>query len=122
MRTSRPGRGDTKLGCLLWLLGLGFAAYIGWQAVPAQIKASELKKTMAGLAEHSAEDPIEKIRARVLVRVKDLGLPVDKKALDVKRTGGRIKISYRYSLPINLVVTTYDWSFDVGVDRLIIIV
>ena len=104
------------------MLGLGFAAYIGWQAVPAQIKASELKKTMAGLAERSAEDEIERIRTKVLVRVEDLGLPLDKKALHVERYGGRIKISYRYSVPINLVVTTYDWSFEVGVDRLIIIV
>lgn len=121
MRTSGPGRGDTKLGCLLWLLGLGFAAYIGWQAVPAQIQAAELKKTMTGLAEHSAEDPIERIRARVLVRLKDLELPVDKRALDVKRTGGRIQISYSYSIPINLIVTTYDWSIKVSVDRLIVI-
>ncbi len=121
MRTVRSGRGDSKLGCLGWLLVLGFAAYVGSQAIPAQIKAAELRKTLAGLAEHSAEDPIERIRSRVLVRVKDLGLPVDKKALEVERTGGRIRISYRYSIPIHLVLTTYDWSIEVKVDRLIII-
>lgn len=121
MRNQRPGRGDSKLGCIIWMLGLGLAAYIGLQAVPAQMKASELKKTMAGLAERSAEDPIEKIRAKVLARVKDLGLPVDKKALHVERVGGRIKIDYAYTVPINFVFTTVDWSINVNVDRLIVI-
>ena len=59
--------------------------------------------------------------AAVLARVKDLELPVDKKALRVERVGGRIRISYRYSVPINLVVTTYDWSIEAKIDRLIVI-
>ena len=76
---------------------------------------------MAGLAERSAEEPIERIRAKVLLRVKDLELPVDKNALHVERKGGRIKISYSYAVPINLVVTNYDWQLNVKVDRLIVI-
>ncbi len=122
MRTFRPGRGDSKLGCLMWLAALGFAAYVAYQAIPAQMKAAELKSFMTNQAERSAEAPVEQIAANVLTQVKDLGLPVDKKAIHVKRVGGRIRISYSYSVPINLVVTTYDWSFEVKVDRPVIIV
>lgn len=122
MRKFQAARGDTKLGCAFWLLVLGFAAYVGYQAVPAQVKAAELEKFMEGQAERSAEGSLEKMETRVLGRIKDLGLPVDKKALHVKRTGGRIRITYSYSIPINLVVTTYDWQFEVKVDRQIMLV
>ena len=111
MRKLQFGRGDSKLGCIVWLLVLGLAAYIALQAIPAQMKASELKTFMNSQAEHNAEDPINKIRSNVLARIEQLGLPVDKKALRVKRSGGRISMSYSYSVPINLVVTTYDWAF-----------
>jgi hypothetical protein len=121
MRRLASGRGDTKLGCLLWLVGLGMAAYIGFQAVPAQVNASELKKFMIGIAEHRAEEPIERIEAAVLARVEDLELPVDKKQVHAERVGGRIRISYRYTVPIDLVVTTYDWNIEVKIDRLIVI-
>lgn len=121
MRNHLRERGDSKIGCLFWLVALGLAAYVGYQAVPAQLKASELKEFMIGLAEHKAEEPIERLRGTILLRVKDIGLPVDKKFLSVERAGGRIIMSYRYSVPINLVVTTYDWQVEVKVDRLIVI-
>ena len=69
-----------------------------------------------------AEAPIETIQANVLREIKELGLPVDKKAIHVQRVGGRIRINYSYSVPINLVVTTYDWLFEIKVDRPVIIV
>lgn len=122
MRTFRPSVGDSKIGCLFWLAVLGLAAYIGYQVVPAQLKASELKEFMVGLAEHKAEEPIEKLRSTVLARVKDVGLPVDKTALEIQRAGGRILISYKYSIPIHLVVTTYDWPVEIKVDRLVVII
>lgn len=121
MRTLARGRGDTKLGCLLWLVVMGMAAYVGLQVVPAQMKASELKQFMTGLAEHRAEEPLERLEAAVLARAKDLELPVDKKAVHAERMGGRIRISYRYSVPINLVVTTYDWLIEAKINRLIVI-
>jgi hypothetical protein len=121
MRVLRRGRGDSKIGCLFWLLALGLAAYVGYQAVPAQLKAGDLKKFMTGLAEHKAEEPIERLQASILARVEDLGLPVDKKAVQVQRAGGRIIMSYRYKVPINLLVTRYEWPIEVKVDRLIVI-
>lgn len=121
MRRTFSGRGDTKLGCIVWILVLGLAAYVGTQAVPAQMKASDLKKFMNGVAEHRAEEPVDKIAASILARVKDLGLPVDKDKLEVDRNGGRIRMSYSYTVPINLVVTVYEWNVNATVDRLIVI-
>lgn len=121
MRTLRSNRGDSKVGCLFWMAVLGFAAYIGYQAVPAQLKASEVKEFMIGLAEYKAEEPTEKLKAAILTRVKEAGLPVDKKAVRVVRAGGRIMMSYNYTIPINLIVTTYEWPVELKVDRLIVI-
>jgi hypothetical protein len=122
MRKPQIGRGDTKLGCILWLLLLGGAAFVGVQAIPAQMKATELEQFMTRQAEYSAEDPVEKIRARVLGRIEELEIPLDKKAIHVERISGRIRITYSYTVPINLLVTTYDWPMTLEVDRLVIIV
>ena len=114
--------GDSKVGCILWLLAMGLVAYVGLQFVPAQMQAAELKDFMTGQAEHSAEAPLERIRKNVLARIEQMELPLDKKALEVRRLGGRIRIEYTYSLPINLVFTTVDWSFEVKVNRPVIII
>ncbi len=101
---------------------MGLVAYVALQFIPAQMQAAELKDYMTGQAEHSAEAPLARIRANVLARVEHMGLPLDKKGLEVQRIGGRIRITYTYSVPINLVVTSVDWSFEVKVDRPVIIV
>ena len=105
------------MGCLLWLVFLGFVSYVALQAVPAKMKAAELEEFMTRQAERALDTRPEKIEAAVLGRIKELELPFDKKALDVKKGGGRVRISYSYTVPINLVVTTHDWAFDVKVDR-----
>ncbi|MFQ5526256.1 MAG: hypothetical protein ACE5GX_08340 [Thermoanaerobaculia bacterium] len=122
MRYLRASRGDSKLGCLVWLVLLGFGVYVALQIIPAKMNAAELEKFMTGQAERHGEAPIAQIKSHVLQRIKDLELPVDEKALKVARGNGRLKISYPYTIPINLVVTTWDMPFDVSVDRPIFII
>lgn len=122
MRSLRPARGDSKLGCLLWMVVLGFGAYVVLQVIPAKMNAAELEKFMTGQAERHGEAPIEHIKKSVLVRIKDLELPVDPKALKIERGGGRLKMSYPYTVPINLVVKTWHMEFNVSVDRPIFII
>ena len=117
MRRFSHSRGDSKLGCLLWLAALGFVAYVALQAVPAKMKAAELEEFMTRQAERGYDLRIDKIESAVLGRVEELGLPYDKKAVSAVKRGGRIRIAYSYSVPINLVVTTYDYDFDLLVDR-----
>ena len=122
MRRLRFSRGDSKIGCLLWLASLGFGVYVALQVIPAKMKAAELETFMTGQAERNGEAPLENIKNNVLARMKDLEIPIDKKALKVERAGGRLKITYPYSVPINLVVTTWDMKMLVEVDRPIFII
>lgn len=117
MKRLQPARGDSKLGCLMWLVLVGFGAYVALQIIPAKMKAAELEKFMTLQAEQSASFPVETIRAKLLARIEEMGLPVDKKAVHVQRVGGRIRVEYSYSMPINLLVTKYEMPFDIKVDR-----
>lgn len=117
MRRLFRSRGDSKLGCLIWLAALGFIAYVGLQAIPAKMKAAELQEFMERQAEGAYDARMESIKAAVLARARELELPVDKKAVSAERRGGRVRINYSYSIPLNLVVKTHDWAFDITVDR-----
>lgn len=122
MRQLRPSRGDSKLGCLLWLVLVGFGAYVALQIVPAKMKARELEQFMFLQAEHNGEEPLERIRSFVLQHIKELELPLEKKALKVERSGGRLRISYPYTVTINLVVTDWEMPVDVSIDRPIFVI
>ncbi len=110
------------MGCIFWLVLVGFGAYVALQIIPAKMNAAELEKFMTGQAEQNGEAPLEKIRENVIRRIQDLNLPLERSAVKVERGGGRLKISYPYTVPINLVVTTWDMEFNVAVDRPIFII
>lgn len=122
MRTLRPSRGDSKIGCLFWLVVVGFGAYVALQMIPAKMKAAELQKFMLLQAEQNGEEPVERLRSIVLQQIKELQLPVEPKALVIDRSGGRLKMSYPYTVQINLVATTWDMPFDVKIDRPIFVI
>ncbi len=115
---NRPLRtGEIKLGCLVWMaLGLLFA-YGAYQAVPAMAKKAELEEFMTRQAERAADTPMQTIEKNVAARARDLELPVDPKQVSAQRVGGRVRIQCSYTMPINLFFTTYDWDFEIKVDR-----
>jgi hypothetical protein len=110
-------RGDTKIGCVLWLAVVALFSYVAYQAIPIKVKSAELEDYMIRQAESAANTTIPQLEKRFLRRAKELELPVDKKKLKVVKRAGRVIATYKFTAPISMFVYTYDWEFEIKVNR-----
>ena len=59
---------------------------------------------------------------RILAKARELDLPVDPKRVSVERRGARIVLKASYTVPVEFPFYTYNWKFDVVVDRPVFLV
>ena len=109
----RSQKGDSKIGCLFWLVVVAFAGYVLWQVVPAKVQSVELKNFMVHESERTrkGDKALEILRRRVIERAEELEIPLDPGNLMVKQTARKTSIECSYSVPINLIFT--DWNWDI---------
>lgn len=119
MKISCAERGDSKLGCILWLALVVAGALIAWEAIPVKVKSAELHDHMADMAIYATrERNADAIEKNVLAKAKDLGLPLTAKNLEVQRTESRIMLEADYTVVLEFPFgLTYDWKFHHEVDR-----
>ena len=121
MRRITPGLGEGKLGCILWMVVLGLAGLIAYQAIPVKLASAQLYDYMDDQARFGARTSSNNLKTRVLKRAKELELPVTKKDLTVTKAGGIIRMRCTFTAPVNILGYTYDWEFDLKVERQIFI-
>lgn len=119
MRLSHPARGDSKIGCLLWLALAVAGALIAWEAVPVKVRSAELHDHMNDMAIFATrERSSEVIKKNVLAKARDLDLPLAAKDLEVNRSESRIRLVADYTVVLEFPFgITYDWVFHHEVDR-----
>jgi len=110
-------KGDSKLGCLIWVVLLAAAVLVSWKAVPIKLASAELYDYMVEQGKFAAGTSAENIKKRILVRARELELPVTDKNLSVERLGDRIRMKCTYVVPVEFPGYTYEWRFDHEVDR-----
>ena len=119
----RSERGEGNLGCILWLLALGFAVLIAWKAVPVKLQSTELYDYMDELAKFSAAQmKPDELKKRILDRAAQLQIPLRKENVRVERNGDRIYMEIEYTIPVEYPGYTYQWKFHQKLDRPIFIV
>jgi len=115
----RPGRDERGKGSLRALIALaivGMLVYGGLTIIPVRSAAFQLddeireQVVLAGSGRRRVAD--EEIRRAIMTRAADLGLPVDARALVIRRTRGQISIDLEYSVPVELPGYTFDWHFE----------
>ena len=117
----RPGLGEGKLGCAIWGFILVLAGLIAFKAIPVKINAMELYDYMDDQARFGARVSTNALKTRVLNRAKELGLPVEPKDLSVAKTGGVIRMRCKFTVPVTILGFTYNWDFNLEVDRQVFI-
>ncbi len=110
-------RGDSKLGCILWLAVLAVFVLIAVKAVPVKLAATELYDYMDEQARFAGRASPEALKARILRRAKELELPVENKNISVERRGGTVRMRCTFTVPVEFPGYTYNWDFDLLVDR-----
>ena len=115
------GLGEGKLGCIIWLVVLILAGLIAFKAIPVKLASTQLYDYMDDQARFGARVSPATLKGRVLNRAKELDLPVTAKDLTVTKAGGVIRMACKFTAPVNILGFTYNWDFDLEIDRQIFI-
>lgn len=108
MRNSE--RGESKLGCILYLL---IAAYVGWLVivmVPVYYNDLQLKNEMGQVASSYTQfnRNHNRIKEVILKKAIDLELPVDKTNIRIRPIKNAVEISVRYQVRVNFLFMKKD--------------
>ena len=121
MRRPGPERGEGRLGCILWLGVLVIAGLIAYQAIPVKLASAELYDYMDDQARFGARTSSNNLKSMILKKARELDLPVTKEDLTVTKAGGMIRMRCTFTAPVKVLGFTYNWDFDLQIDRQIFI-
>jgi len=122
MRLRRQA-GEGLMGCVVWLVILGFGALMLVKVVPIKMANAEMEDFMVELARNSGRrTTVAGLEKAILEKGHSLALPVTKKDIKVHLSGGRVSMKCTYSVPVDLVLYTYVWNFAHDVSRPIFII
>ena len=113
--------GDGKLGCILWSLVLIAGGLVAWKAVPVKIATSELYDYMVEQAKWAGNTPSDVLQKRIVNKANELELSVDPKFVTVEKGGDKIRMNATFTVPLEFPGYTYEWDFDLQVERPIFI-
>lgn len=114
LRSDERGKGTIRT--LLSLALVAVVVYAGMKFIPVRAAAYQLddevreQVVLAGSGRRRVAD--DEIRRTILTRAQSLGLPVDTRALVIRRTGSEIYIDLEYDVPVELPGYTYVWHFE----------
>jgi hypothetical protein len=124
MRRTRGIRGGANIGCIIWLVILGFVGYVLYKVVPVKIASSEFFDTMQEQASFgSIKDP-KFIEYEILKKAEELQLPIKKEQLKITKLREVIRVECHYEVTIEFFGGSYKylWKFDPVVERPIFLV
>lgn len=109
-------RGGARLNFLLVAAVIAALFYVGGQFVPAKYHAWALEQSMRDTLDTAVatEKPTAWVENQLRQNFEEQGIPEDADVV-VARDGNRMKANVRYTLPISLLVTEYEYDFDVSV-------
>lgn len=119
MDRTRRIRGGANIGCIVWLVILGFIGYVLYKVVPVKIASSEFYDVMQEQAAFGSIKDIKFIEFEILRKADELHIPVKKDNLKITRTRESITVEAHYEITIDFFngVYKYVWKFDPVVQR-----
>lgn len=115
----RSQRGDVPIGCLVGFVVAVVVGLIAIRTVPVMISVGEFDKEVKAYADRASRPDYDDKRIRKdLVAIADqLDIPINAKAIWIKRSSNRIKIRITYDYPIEFPGYTYVWKKEHYEDR-----
>ena len=122
MARFHPRYGQGKLGCILWLALLVAFIAVCWKIIPIKIASAELYDFREEQAMFAGTNKPDVLKKRIVLRAKDLDLPVKAKDIVIERRGGRIRMKATYTVPVEFPGYTHQWRFEHVIDRPVFLV
>jgi hypothetical protein len=119
MNRSRSVRGGANVGCIVWLVILGFVGYVLWKVVPVKIASSEFYDVMQEQAAFGSIKDQKFIEFEILRKAGELQIPVTKDNLKITKARESITVEAHYEITIDFFNGGYKyvWKFDPVVIR-----
>ena len=119
MTRSRTVRGAANVGCIVWLVILGFVGYVLYKVVPVKIASSEFYDVMQEQAAFGSIKDLKFIEFEILRKAQELQIPVTKDNLKITRVRESITVEAHYAITIDFFNGAYKyvWKFDPVVIR-----
>ncbi len=109
----RHERGEGRFGAMLGLLVLALTIYLGFKVIPVMVRGYEFRDYLEEQARFAAtRRDDDDVRKAVILKARELELPVLGKDITLVRTSSRFDIAVKYTVQIETPVYTYDWVFD----------
>jgi len=117
----REERGGSKLNLIFTLFIIGAMVFAGIKLVPVYFANyefqdslnSESRFALTGYPKRNAED----VRDDIMKKAQDLGVPLQRDAIQVELNNGSVDISTDYSVPIDLAVYQFTLQFHPHADN-----
>jgi hypothetical protein len=115
----RSQRGDVPIGCLIGFVVAVVVALIAIKTVPVMIAVGEFDKEVKAYADRASRPDYndKRIQKDLLAIAEELDIPINAKAIWIKRSANRIKIRITYDYPIEFPGYTYVWKKEHYEDR-----
>jgi len=117
-------KGESRLGCIFYILVIVYLAIIGFQIVPVMYNNLELKQGMGGMEEVAAS--YNQFRGRrsemkkILVKkARSLDLPIRAEDFKIIKRGKNVEVSAHYKVEINFLFTKKKISMDPEVSKIV---
>lgn len=122
MRRFDSQKGEGNLGCIVWAIAVVVVAHVAWMMIPVKIASAQLNDFMEEQAKFAERRDAQQIEKAILVKARELELPLDPKKVDAERRGDHIYMKAEYTVPITFFGGyTYEWHFVHDIDRPIFI-
>lgn len=96
-------RGSIGLGSLILLCAFFAALYSAWHIVPIYYRYYEILGTVRGQVKVYEPRRESKVRAKILSRIRELGIPLEnERYLQIVKMGDRVRIELDYSEVFNV--------------------
>jgi len=105
----RRERGEGNFGCLIGLIVMLIGIFIAFKMIPVKVKAAELREVVQDEAKSAGTHGDDRIRAAILAKAKENGLPVTEENVKIERTTSEISVDVNYVVPIAFPGYTYNW-------------
>lgn len=113
----RSQSGEGRIGFFFWLFVFAFAVLAGYRVVPVKIKDAQLADYTVELAQFRNHLQPEQIATDIFNKARELGVPLEKKAIKVEKFRELIRMSYSYEVPLDFIVHTHVWKIEKKIER-----
>jgi hypothetical protein len=119
MKRTRGARGAANIGCIIWLVIVALIGYALYKIVPVKVANSNFYDFMQEECGFGSIKGVGQLEHEILAKAKELGIPVGKEELTIRKTRESITIEAHYQIVVDFFngVYRYVWKFDPVVSR-----